>query len=265
MVDINVSSNASQYTFSLNFNGEAGVAGQVEIASSDPIIADLIAKYGSEAVGQAMASSYLAGTIERLKAEIDSSDLPQGVKDEAKAKLDAILTDRADNVPPELQSAVDNSTLGQQAREAGGKEAGEVSAQAKETAAAGGAPAEGEAAAGEAAAGEAGEGEEASAAGGGGMTAVEDEDEKNTKGNKGKSWLIALADGLAKLQSHFLDKAMANLDAMESSKDSESSSEFMKNQAEFQANMKMFGMMAEATSTALKTIGEALSSLARKQ
>jgi Skp family chaperone for outer membrane proteins len=41
--------------------------------------------------------------------------------------------------------------------------------------------------------------------------------------------------------------------------------DFTKYQAEFQAEAKLFSMCSEATSTVLKSIGEGLSSMARKQ
>lgn len=46
---------------------------------------------------------------------------------------------------------------------------------------------------------------------------------------------------------------------------SESSGAFMTAQAEFGANMQLFKMTAESTSTMLKSVGEGLSSVARKQ
>ncbi len=88
-------------------------------------------------------------------------------------------------------------------------------------------------------------------------------DKKSTGGSGG--WLIALANAMAKIQGEFMDKAMKNLDKMEGLTGKDDGSKFMKEQGEYQANMKMFGMMAEASSTALKTVGDAMMSLSRKQ
>jgi hypothetical protein len=41
--------------------------------------------------------------------------------------------------------------------------------------------------------------------------------------------------------------------------------EFMKAQSEFSANMQMFNQTATMTATTLKTIGEALAAISRKQ
>lgn len=116
------------------------------------------------------------------------------------------------------------------------------------------------------------------------------------KGEEGKSgnWLVQLAKALAEIQTEFLNKAMDNLktmrenkDAMDTSqegqggssatgesggnsvtnddKDKASRGEFMAAQAEFQANFQMFNMMANMTATSLKSLGEGLTSIARKQ
>jgi len=94
-------------------------------------------------------------------------------------------------------------------------------------------------------------------------------DEAGKEADKGeaKNWLVALSNAMAEIQGKFLENAMTNLDEMGKLDPSEKSEagDFMTQQGEYQANMKMFGMMAEALSTTLKTIGEALSSLSRKQ
>jgi hypothetical protein len=52
---------------------------------------------------------------------------------------------------------------------------------------------------------------------------------------------------------------------MSTSEQQAESQKFNEAQGRFQAESKMFSMVSEATSTALKSIGEGLSSLARKQ
>lgn len=91
------------------------------------------------------------------------------------------------------------------------------------------------------------------------------EDNKKKKGSSGSNWLVVLAATLAEVQGKFLERAMGHLGEMEKLTGEKDGSKFMKEQSEYQATMRMFGMMSEATSTTLKTIGEALQSLSRKQ
>ena len=124
-------------------------------------------------------------------------------------------------------------------------------------------------------------------------------DEKKQEGKEGKggcaNWLVELAKALADIQTDFLNKAMDNLETMKNNKgamDTEQSGEgqggngtaetgnageddkdtkkasrgeFMAAQSEFQANFQMFNMMANMTATSLKSLGEGLTSIARKQ
>lgn len=95
-----------------------------------------------------------------------------------------------------------------------------------------------------------------------------DKADKETNGKGGVNWLVALAGGLAEAQIKFLDKAM---DAQETMKeaagkdDKTSRDSFITAQSEYQANMQMFSMMANMTATSLKTLGEGLTAIARKQ
>jgi hypothetical protein len=121
--------------------------------------------------------------------------------------------------------------------------------------------------------------------------------EAKSGGGKGSAgnWLVELAKALADIQTEFLNKAMDNLQTMKNNKgamDTEQSGqgqggngtaetgnagddngdaqkasrgEFMAAQSEFQANFQMFNMMANMTATSLKSLGEGLTSIARKQ
>jgi hypothetical protein len=83
------------------------------------------------------------------------------------------------------------------------------------------------------------------------------------EGGEGMNWLVALAGALGEMQGEFLDEAMQNLETMDKNK--KDSEKFIKAQNEFTANMQMFSMMANSSSTALKAVGEGLTALARKQ
>jgi hypothetical protein len=83
---------------------------------------------------------------------------------------------------------------------------------------------------------------------------------------EGKNWLVALAGALSEVQGKFLKEALENMDTMKDlAGDEDSSHEFLTAQSEYQANMQMFNMMANASGTSLKSIGEGLTALARKQ
>jgi recombinational DNA repair protein RecT len=106
------------------------------------------------------------------------------------------------------------------------------------------------------------------------MDNVEEESKKENKaecrgssGGKGDNWLVALAKAMSTIQSSHLNKMLdAQKDMQDNVGEDEASREkFIEAQGKFQAESKLFGMASEATSTALKTIGEGLSSIARKQ
>jgi uncharacterized protein HemX len=96
------------------------------------------------------------------------------------------------------------------------------------------------------------------------------------------SWLVALAKAMGEMTGNHLQKMMQAQDRMEASEvtdadlkgktdeekaqiKQEKGKEFTQAQAEFQAESKLFAMCSEATSTVLKSVGEGLSSMARKQ
>ncbi|MET0010022.1 MAG: hypothetical protein ABW124_19630 [Candidatus Thiodiazotropha sp. 6PLUC9] len=111
-----------------------------------------------------------------------------------------------------------------------------------------------------------------------------DDEETKSKSKGSGSWLVALAKAMGEMTGNHLEKMMQAQDAMEASQVDETSSEFKnaskeeqskmkqdaaneftQQQAVFQAESKLFAMCSEATSTSLKSIGEGLSSMARKQ
>ena len=96
-----------------------------------------------------------------------------------------------------------------------------------------------------------------------------EEADRCSGGGSGKgNWLEVLAGSMAKVQSQFMDKAMQNLEKMnEAAGDVEggNSQEFLTCQSEYQSQTQMFNIMANCTSTSLKSIGEGLASIARKQ
>jgi len=132
------------------------------------------------------------------------------------------------------------------------------------------------------------------AGGGGGMTAddvMPEPEASDTERRRGMNWLEALASTLADIQSKFLDKALAasrimaeEADNVTPAADSEGSGDagggegggegggsgqqsgrFLQAQASYTANMQMFTIFSNQVSTSIKTLGEGLAGISRKQ
>lgn len=89
-------------------------------------------------------------------------------------------------------------------------------------------------------------------------------------GSSGKSWLVAIAEAMGNAlgtKAARLVDLSKKLDSLagSSSDDQQAAKEFQKTMAEFQAESQLFSMMSNAFSTAVKAIGEGMTSLARKQ
>jgi hypothetical protein len=96
--------------------------------------------------------------------------------------------------------------------------------------------------------------------------ASEEADEKCE--GEGKNWLEVLAGSLADIQNKYMDKVIEAKDKLDAAADKDGDdgqSDFITAQNEYQSMLQMYKQMAEISSTTLKTIGEALSTLARKQ
>jgi hypothetical protein len=84
---------------------------------------------------------------------------------------------------------------------------------------------------------------------------------KSGKGN----WLVVLAQALGKQAGKHLKEMVKLGNEMGSMDSKEKPEDFAEKQSMFQAESKMFGMFQEAVSTMIKSIGEGMSSVARKQ
>jgi hypothetical protein len=116
------------------------------------------------------------------------------------------------------------------------------------------------------------------------------EEQKEESDSKGKgscdgNWLVRLAKALAEVQNSFLSKAMENQETMQNNlpdekttegmsaqekddykaQEQEKRKEFISAQSEFSANMQLFNQTATMTATTIKTLGEALAAISRKQ
>jgi len=108
--------------------------------------------------------------------------------------------------------------------------------------------------------GEAGSAEQSSEAGG---------DLKSSgSSDSGMNWLEKLAEAMATIQNKWLekaDKAQAKMNENAGDDDTGARDAFVKAQSQYTAAMQMFSMVAAATSTSLKSLGEGLAGIARKQ
>lgn len=221
----------------------------------------MLENFGPEDMGQALAQQHLGAFIDTLRTAInDTNELPQLMKDLANSILDSFQDNLSEMCPcsQEAADAVASSDVAGDIEDAAVADA--------ETALPTEAPAGAEAS------------EEAVNEGTtevGGLTATDlvndlaaDAGETDEKKNGKGSWLEVLAGSLADIQSKFLDKAMVAKDEMEKNASQATegqSSAFLKAQGDYTANMQMFTIFSNQTSTTIKSIGEALGGISRKQ
>lgn len=101
-------------------------------------------------------------------------------------------------------------------------------------------------------------------------SAVARGESEGASGAKGKSWLVAIAQAMGNAlgtKAAELVKLSNQLDGLagKSSSDESAAKEFQTTMAKFQAESQLFSMLSNAFSTAIKSIGEGMTSLARKQ
>jgi len=85
-----------------------------------------------------------------------------------------------------------------------------------------------------------------------------------------KSWLVAIAQALGGIMGDKAAKLVeltGELDrlAAKDPEDQQAAKEFQKTMMEFQAQSQLFSMISNASSTAVKAIGEGMTAVARKQ
>ncbi len=82
-----------------------------------------------------------------------------------------------------------------------------------------------------------------------------------SRGGKGRSWLQAIADSM----SAVLDKKVQDMDQMARSLDKQGTNRSTKMSTDLQVAGQEFSFLMNTSSTVIKTIGEGLSGMARKQ
>jgi hypothetical protein len=82
----------------------------------------------------------------------------------------------------------------------------------------------------------------------------------------GENWLVILAKTMSEVQNEHLDKMLEASKTMKENVGSSKSDRrvFIDAQGVFQAESKLFQMASEAASTAIKSVGDGLTSIARK-
>jgi len=164
-----------------------------------------------------------------LHKKIDESSMPQFQKDEAKAAVTASFQANQQQVDPAAQEAVNGAVGGDMQSMVDEMLMESVNEQLQDEAGA----------------------EESGSAGGKG-------------GNGGGNWLVTLAKALGKMSGEHLDK-MVELGNKMGAMGEESAGAMAEANAKFQAEAQMFRMLQESISTMLKSIGEGMSSVVRKQ
>ena len=250
----------------------------------------LVAMFGEDSVVGALKNMAMKDVAAFLKELVDSNDdLGDAVKDFVKDMIDVMTAKEESPTTADASDAVEDSAVGESWKDAvmdmlknimrmlaeqNDKENGMGSTEGEQkkpkgaSGAGGGEGAGGaEAAGGEAAGGGEGAGEAAGgeaageAAGGGGS-------EGAGGGGSAGNWLEKWAEGMAKAQINWInqaDKQQQIMQEMSGKDDTASRDAFIMAQSKYTADMQMFSMTAAATSTSLKTIGEGLAGLARKQ
>ena len=210
----------------------------------------LLENFGAEAIGNASAQKFLKEFTDGLKDMIDNSDLPDGIKRMANAMVDQHLSDMcvACACSSEVADAVDNSELGDEVSESAQESVGEM-----ESASASGASSSAR--------------EAADAALDDQMAGLgESSETKKKKGGGGRNFLEILADSMGQTQAKFLNEALEHSQTMESlAGNSERADDFTVAQSKYTAAMQMFNIYSNQVATTLKTLGEAMSAIARKQ
>ena len=257
-------------------------------------VENLVSEYGDSAVAGALENMTMKEVAEAIKDLVaGNDDLAEAIKDIAMSIIDGAVSDSKKSVSSKVEDAVaGNEALAEtskdwfgdimdkimrQLAEINDKENGAGSTEGKSESnkakgGKGGGNAEGGAAAEGAGGAEGVEG--GGAAEGGGETKQAQNGESPGEfepdpefESAGGNWLEVLAEGMALIQSKWLSKATDAQETMNNSMGESKTQQqaFTVAQSKYTAAMQMFSMTAAATSTSLKTIGEGLAGIARKQ
>lgn len=262
-------------------------ASQGSSGNIDVLAKQMIEEYGIQNVQRSINNAAAESLGQQLGSFIDSLGMPQFMKDDAKSAMDDVLgafkSDTPQNLDQNIQKVLGSGGEASQSAGCSGSACGSAGGGA--SAGAGGASAGGSAG------GSAGAAGGGASAGGAGASAGSDSvmsgtmdmisgammDEMkeataegaNKGGNKSGggagNWLALLARALGKTSGEHLKKMVELGEKMGELDSKENPEEFAKIQSEFQAESQIFKMFQEAIGTMVKSIGEGMSSVARKQ
>jgi len=202
--------------------------------------AETLSQFGADNVAQAIANvvgEYLSSAV---GAMIGSSDMPQFMKDESMARLEQIVDQFTGDVAPGAQKGTEEALEKRQGSNddaaAGGKD--DVMDNVMDTLRS-------------SMSDEMGNASKGSSDGAG-------------KGGQG-NWLAVLARALGDVAGKHLEKMVELGSEMGELDSTENPEQFAQFQSEFQAESQIFKMFQEAIGTMVKSIGEGMSTVARKQ
>ncbi|MES9853149.1 MAG: hypothetical protein ABW170_15135 [Candidatus Thiodiazotropha sp. L084R] len=233
------------------------------------MLGEMIGQFGQQNVAGGLANCIQQDAANVANQHVDNCGMPQFIKDEMRQFVQSWMQDNMQNVPSDCQSACngvyDQATNDQDGSSCtrtdgdGSSSRAESDSQMRDNMV-------------------------------DGNCADESEGEGDGEGGAGKAagnWLVALAGSLASVQCKFLDAAMKDMRIMDDNaagstqKDTSNMSDeekqayqqeqdkardqFVQAQSRYQANTQMFSMIANMTATSLKSLGEGLTAIARKQ
>jgi hypothetical protein len=208
----------------------AGIVGQIAGQVVNQAMSSIMSQFGGGQMAGAFANIFNDALGSGMKEAINSGPLPQFVKDAANSAIDDVVGNNQQDTSPECQKACEESDWASMMRNFLKQACEEARDEADKTC-----------------------------------------DGKRKGGGSphgSMNWLEALAGAMGDIQNKFLNKVMESREKLEASAGEDSKDgqkDFIEAQNEFQAQMQMFKQMSELASTCIKTIGEALGTLARKQ
>jgi hypothetical protein len=209
------------------------VVGQIVGQLVSQTLSSLMSQFGQGNVLGALTNIFNEALSGGIKNAINGGPLPQFIKDAANSAVDDIFGNNQQPTTPECQCATEQSGIGQMVQDLVNQTMEEVKEEADKKA---------------------------------------DGTHEGCHGKGGGNWLEQLAKALAKVQVKFLNNALDAQKRLEKAADKAeggssqgAQSDFIEAQGEFQAAMQMFKQMSELAATAIKSVGEALSTLSRKQ
>lgn len=238
----NMGQSSVQYNYQSNSNSSS-MGSCCQHSSGNSAAAELFTKYGVQGVQQAVNNAAADFLRSELGKMITDSCMSAFMKDDALAKLESILDGYTCDVAPGAQSGVDNTIAGGSSGSGAGSSGSTGNA--------------------------ANNNEVMAATMDMIRQAMQEETSSASSGSSNQSgkgnWLALLARALGKVAGEHLKKMVELGEKMGSIDSKEDPEMFAQIQAEFQAEAQIFKMFQEAIGTMIKSIGEGMSSVARKQ